>query len=206
MTTPRQYTDSGDPNLIPPDQNTRQADGFETQGRRDEFGAPTQRDEFGAPGQRDDLGAPAQRDEFGAPAQHQQVDPAAQQFAAPPAEADPAFRSPDGTNSAAANQTATPTTPAHGSSSGDALFAEQDLSELRTRWNDVQASFVDDPRDCVQQADGLVSSAVEQLTASFAHTRSRLEEQWSRGEEASTEDLRVALKQYRDFFDRLLAV
>ncbi len=70
----------------------------------------------------------------------------------------------------------------------------------------MQAGFVDDPRECVQRADGLVSSAVDQLTASFAQTRSRLEEQWSRGEEASTEDLRLALKRYRDFFDRLLAV
>ena len=40
----------------------------------------------------------------------------------------------------------------------------------------------------------------------FAEARSRLEQQWSRGEQASTEDLRVALKRYREFFDRLLAV
>jgi hypothetical protein len=33
-----------------------------------------------------------------------------------------------------------------------------------------------------------------------------LEEQWDRGEEASTEDLRIALKRYREFFERLLAV
>ena len=89
---------------------------------------------------------------------------------------------------------------------GDALFADNDLSELRSRWNDVQAAFVDDPRACVQKADSLVSSAVDQLTANFSHTRAQLEEQWSRGEEASTEDLRVALKRYRDFFDRLLSV
>ncbi|WP_327175651.1 hypothetical protein [Mycolicibacterium setense] len=47
---------------------------------------------------------------------------------------------------------------------------------------------------------------VEELTASFADTRSRLEAQWSRGEKASTEDLRVALTRYRDFFQRLLSV
>jgi hypothetical protein len=88
----------------------------------------------------------------------------------------------------------------------DALFAESDLSDLRSRWNDVQATFVDDPKDCVTKADSLVSDAVDQLTSSFSHARSRLEEQWAKGEEASTEDLRVALKRYRDFFDRLLAV
>jgi len=97
-------------------------------------------------------------------------------------------------------------TQAESAGSDDALFADQDLSDLRSRWNEVQATFVDDPRDCVQKADGLVSDTVEQLTSSFSHARSRLEEQWSRGEEASTEDLRLALKRYRDFFDRLLAV
>ena len=92
------------------------------------------------------------------------------------------------------------------SSSGTSLFADAELEELRRRWNDVQAGFVDDPRDCVQKADGLVSTVVEQLTSGFTEARSRLEQQWSRGEEASTEDLRVALKRYREFFDRLLAV
>ena len=70
----------------------------------------------------------------------------------------------------------------------------------------VQAAFVDDPKDCVQQADLLVSDVVEQFTTGFAQARSRLEEQWSRGQEASTEDLRMALMHYREFFDRLLAV
>jgi hypothetical protein len=86
------------------------------------------------------------------------------------------------------------------------LFADGDLSGLRSRWDDVQASFVDDPRECVHKADGLVSDVVEQLTAGFSQARTRLEEQWDRGEEASTEDLRLALKGYREFFQRLLAV
>jgi hypothetical protein len=88
----------------------------------------------------------------------------------------------------------------------EALFAQEDLSELRSRWDDVQAAFVDDPKDCVQKADSLVAEVVEQLTTGFTEARSRLEAQWARGEEASTEDLRVALKRYREFFQRLLAV
>ena len=87
-----------------------------------------------------------------------------------------------------------------------ALIAEDQLTGLRARWDHVQASFVDDPRECVQKADGLVNDVVDQLINSFAQTRSQLEEQWGRGEDASTEDLRVALKRYRDFFERLLAV
>jgi hypothetical protein len=100
------------------------------------------------------------------------------------------------------------TGPAGGSSSaiGDDLFADDEMVGLRARWDSVQASFVDDPKECVQKADGLVSDVVDQLTSSFSHARSRLEEQWARGEEASTEDLRIALKRYREFFERLLAV
>ena len=92
------------------------------------------------------------------------------------------------------------------SSTDETLFADDELAGLRARWDSVQAEFVDDPRACVQKADGLVSDLVEQLTAGFASARSRLEEQWARGEEASTEDLRVALQRYREFFQRLLAV
>lgn len=86
------------------------------------------------------------------------------------------------------------------------LFADDELAGLRARWDNVQASFVDDPKECVQKADGLVADLVEQLTRSFSHSRSQLEEQWARGEDASTEDLRITLKRYREFFDRLLAV
>lgn len=92
------------------------------------------------------------------------------------------------------------------SATGDDLFADDEMVGLRARWDSVQAGFVDDPKECVQRADGLVSDVVDQLTSSFSHARSRLEEQWARGEEASTEDLRIALKRYREFFDRLLAV
>ncbi|MFG1929179.1 hypothetical protein ACGFK1_00780 [Mycobacterium sp. NPDC048908] len=91
-------------------------------------------------------------------------------------------------------------------STGGSLFAENDRSGLRTRWDDVQAGFVDDPKDCVQKADALVADVVQQLTTGFSEARSRLEAQWARGEDASTEDLRQALKRYREFFERLLAV
>lgn len=86
------------------------------------------------------------------------------------------------------------------------LFADNDLSGLRSRWDDVQAGFVDDPKECVQKADALVADVVERLTAGFSDVRARLEAQWARGEDASTEDLRQALKRYREFFQRLLAV
>lgn len=94
----------------------------------------------------------------------------------------------------------------HERDTGEVLFAGGDLSGFRSHWDEVQATFVDDPQQCVRQADALVSDVVEKLTTSFGTTRSRLEAQWAGGEEVSTEDLRVALTQYREFFQRLLAV
>lgn len=98
------------------------------------------------------------------------------------------------------------TAPERESSGGEALFGGDDVADLRARWAGVQAAFVDNPKECVEKADHLVSDVVEQLTAGFAETRSRLEGHWSEGHDASTEDLRVALMRYREFFDRLLAV
>jgi len=86
------------------------------------------------------------------------------------------------------------------------LFRDDELQGFRSRWEQVQTSFVDEPRDSVQQADQLVSDLVDRLTSGFSETRSGLEEQWNQGEEASTEDLRVALMRYRAFFNRLLKV
>jgi hypothetical protein len=86
------------------------------------------------------------------------------------------------------------------------LFPDQELGTLRDRWKDIQAGFVDEPRKAVEQADGLVASAMKRLAEVFAEERSRLEKQWDRGDSVSTEDLRVALQRYRTFFHRLLSV
>lgn len=86
------------------------------------------------------------------------------------------------------------------------LFPVQELEGLRTRWKAIQTAFVDEPRDAVQQADGLVASAMQRLAEVFATERSKLEQQWDRGDNVSTEDLRVALQRYRTFFERLLSV
>ena len=86
------------------------------------------------------------------------------------------------------------------------LFPETDLGNLRDRWNKIQTAFVDEPRKAVEQADSLVASAMKQLAEVFAQERSKLEQQWDRGDSISTEDLRVALQRYRTFFHRLLSV
>ena len=86
------------------------------------------------------------------------------------------------------------------------LFPNNELQEFRTRWDDIQTAFVDEPRRAVEQADGLVASAMKRLAEVFANERSGLEKQWDRGDNVSTEDLRVAFTRYRSFFQRLLSV
>jgi sRNA-binding protein len=87
-----------------------------------------------------------------------------------------------------------------------ALLSDQDSQGFQSRWEAIQIGFVDSPKDAVQQADGLVAELMKRLAESFAGARSDLEQQWSRGENVSTEDLRLALRRYRSFFDRLLSI
>jgi hypothetical protein len=86
------------------------------------------------------------------------------------------------------------------------LFAGEDAQRFRSRWDSIQTGFVDEPREAVEQADGLVAETIKHLAQTFADERSKLESQWGRGDDISTEDLRVALQRYRSFFDRLLSV
>jgi hypothetical protein len=86
------------------------------------------------------------------------------------------------------------------------LYDEREAGDLRTRWQNIQGGFVDDPRASVEQADELVANSIKRLAEIFAKERANLEATWSRGGEVSTEDLRQALRRYRSFFDRLLAV
>ena len=85
------------------------------------------------------------------------------------------------------------------------LFLPNEANELRGRWDNVQVSFVDEPRTAVEKADALVSTAVNRLSEIFGEERKKLEAQWESGE-VSTEDLRLALKKYRSFFARVLSV
>jgi hypothetical protein len=87
-----------------------------------------------------------------------------------------------------------------------ALLPTTETGELRTKWESIQTAFVDQPRHSVEEADALVARAMTRVAEVFSEERAMLERQWSRGEEVSTEDLRVALTRYRSFFDRLLSV
>jgi hypothetical protein len=82
----------------------------------------------------------------------------------------------------------------------------REASSFRSRWDSVQVSFVDDPRQAVSDAEALVGDVLSDLTSGFRHQRQELESIWSQGQEASTEHLRQTLQRYRDFFERLLRV
>jgi hypothetical protein len=84
------------------------------------------------------------------------------------------------------------------------LFEPKVLSEFNARWTDIQAGFVDEPRRAVQQADTLVSDVIQRVADSFGGERTQLEQQWDRGNDVSTEELRQTLQRYRSFFSRLL--
>jgi hypothetical protein len=84
------------------------------------------------------------------------------------------------------------------------LFDPGREQELRERWHELQSRFVDEPRDTVSDADSLVAELLRDLAQSFDTARSKLEQQWSSGEDVSTEELRLTLQRYRSFFERLL--
>lgn len=81
------------------------------------------------------------------------------------------------------------------------LFSEDLAGEFRARWNIVQQGFVDDPKKAVREGDELVAQVIKSLAETFAKQRAALE-----GEQGSTEELRLALRRYRSFFDRLLSI
>jgi hypothetical protein len=85
---------------------------------------------------------------------------------------------------------------------GPALL--KDGSGYLDRWNEIQATFVDEPKQAVERADQLVEEVIRELSRVFSDERTRLESAWAGGGEVSTEDLRVALQRYRDFFQTLL--
>jgi len=84
------------------------------------------------------------------------------------------------------------------------LLPSDQSERFTSRWQEIQAGFVDEPQQSVEQADALVADLMQRLAAIFSDEREQLEAQWAQGDDVSTEDLRVALMRYRSFFDRLL--
>jgi hypothetical protein len=84
------------------------------------------------------------------------------------------------------------------------LLNREESEQFRTRWNEIQGKFVDEPRSAVEQADELVTEVIELITEMFNNEHRSLEAQWNKGNDVSTEDLRIALQRYRSFFNSLV--
>jgi hypothetical protein len=87
----------------------------------------------------------------------------------------------------------------------DDVVLIDDPDQVRQRWQSVQVGFVDDPRAAIDDAGKLVDEVVERVVTGVAAQRDRLGESWST-DEPDTEQLRLALRRYREFLDRLLAI
>ncbi|WP_066361871.1 hypothetical protein [Herbidospora mongoliensis] len=81
----------------------------------------------------------------------------------------------------------------------DAGTSKVDDIDFDERWRDIKAAFVDDPRESVEKADVLIDEALSALTSK----RQSLVDQWKNSGSNDTEQLRLALREYRDLFDRL---
>jgi hypothetical protein len=86
------------------------------------------------------------------------------------------------------------------------LFTEEAATDFRSRWDLVQRSFVDNPQEAVHAGDELVAQAINSLTDTFSSQRSHLENELKQTDQSSTEHLRLALRRYRSFFERLLSI
>lgn len=104
-----------------------------------------------------------------------------------------------------AEETARRADPAPGArEEAEALLPEQEAEDYRNAWGEIQGRFVDDPQGAVRDADGLVAEVMQTLAGVFSEHKKELENQWRKGEQVATEELRLALQKYRSFFGRLL--
>jgi hypothetical protein len=93
-----------------------------------------------------------------------------------------------------------------GSGRETALFDRDASRDLEERWLVIQTQFVDEPRRAVEKAEQLVGEVMKGLTDSFARERRDLESRWAGDRDVSTEELRLAIRRYRSFFNRLLSL
>ena len=93
---------------------------------------------------------------------------------------------------------------------GLALFDGETTGRFRDRWHELQLHFVDDPHAAAGLAGALVDEVVAALRDAVDRQRSALEDSKSGdgvdAHSGDTERLRVAVRRYRDFLDRLLGL
>ena len=83
------------------------------------------------------------------------------------------------------------------------LVGSLDADGIRNRFLDIQAGFVDEPRQAVEEAGRFVDELLQQVADALREQRAQLA---GATDEGSTEDLRLALRGYRQFVDRILGM
>ncbi len=86
------------------------------------------------------------------------------------------------------------------------IFTREEITDLRSKWKDIQVQFIDSPCSAVEQGDTLVADVLERVKEAITHQQELLNKQWVNNDDVSTEELRVALRSYRMFLDRLLSL
>jgi hypothetical protein len=84
------------------------------------------------------------------------------------------------------------------------LFPQERAAEFRSRWDDVQRSFVDDPTQAVCKGDELVAQVIQSLAETFA--KQPADTNGAELDPSATENLRLTFRRHRSFFERLLSI
>ncbi|MFB9626473.1 hypothetical protein [Nonomuraea helvata] len=96
--------------------------------------------------------------------------------------------------------------PAHAAAPEEVVLFDQDPDQVQARWRELQTAFVDDPGEAVRRADGLVGEVVEALTNSLTSRTDSLRDRWKDADSTDTEQLRLALREYRSVLESLLTL
>jgi hypothetical protein len=82
-----------------------------------------------------------------------------------------------------------------------------DADRFRERWSEVQSGFIDDPAEAVRRADDLAAEIVNALGQALAERKRSLDARQDDKDDQrnDTEQLRLTLRAYREFVDRMLA-
>ncbi|SEC92349.1 hypothetical protein SAMN05216532_2811 [Streptomyces sp. 2231.1] len=98
---------------------------------------------------------------------------------------------------------------------GAPLLADEEADRWEQRMHQVLAGFVEEPRTAVEEADRALEEIAERFTEAVTRRRRTLRTSWQGGERtdghgpaaaADTEQLRLALRDYRELAGRLLHV
>jgi hypothetical protein len=84
------------------------------------------------------------------------------------------------------------------------LWNEDTIRGYQDRWGKVQLKFVDDPHNAAAEAEALITDVIASLAATVNAQKSNLDTWRSTKDADDTEELRMVVRRYREFLDRVL--